>query len=350
MLGKRRKNSGSVLVYSMASLVVLTGFASLAIDWGRVEVARSELQQAADGAAFYGAAGLPLGITEVNTRAAAAVADNKSDGTTIDFRAANDVEFGVWDQATRTFVTLSGTARSSATAIRVTTTRLAARSAAMPLTFGNLIGKPAIDLSAKAIVARGRPASVNVDADSCPWLAGMPSGSSVAGTGGNTIASIAPAQSPPCVSNISIVGGAKLVFRQASGQTSYTGSGNYGPDGNTDWIVAQDAVNGINTTKAPLNAMVAIFLDDRVPSTYAMSVEGDFSSPASRDFSTLSPPLKQVFFVGDGLNSAGQLQTFVVLHGATRMFIGIMDEKGWWWDNVGVLSTTFMDDHVTLVR
>ena len=45
----------------------------------------------------------------------------------------------------------------------------------------------------------------------------------------------------------------------------------------------------------------------------------DFSTAASRDFSTLSPQLKQVFFIGDGLDSSGSLQTFVVPRGSNLL-------------------------------
>jgi Flp pilus assembly protein TadG len=337
------------MVYSALALGFLLGLASLSVDWGRVVTARAELQQAADSAARYAAAGLPLGITEVQTRAAASIAQNKCDGVALSYNSA-DVEFGVWNQATKSFVVLTGAARTSATAVRVTAARDATHGSALSLVFGKVIGRPTMNISASSIVARGKPATIAIDGDSCPWLAGASNGTKVAATDDNPTPSVAPAQSPTAVNGISLTPGHTIVFRQASGKTSYTDAADYGPDGNTDWIVEQQAVNGINKTKAPLNAMVAIFLDDRTPNTYAQGVAGDFSSPSSRDFSTLAPPLKQVFFVGDGLNSAGNLQQFVVPAGATRMYLGIMDEKGWWWDNTGTLSTTIMDDKLTTVR
>lgn len=30
--------------------------------------------------------------------------------------------------------------------------------------------------------------------------------------------------------------------------------------------------------------------------------------------------------------------------------VGIMDEKGWWWDNTGSIQTTFLNNKVTLVK
>jgi hypothetical protein len=212
------------------------------------------------------------------------------------------------------------------------------------------MGQRTIDLTSVSIATRGKIVSGSLAAAACPWLAGMPNGSQVAATGGNPTPAVAPTNSPSLVSGLTIAGGVHLCFREASGITSYAGSGQYGPDGETDWIVAQDPANGINTTRAPIQSLVGIFLDDRVPNTYTQAASLDFSTAASRDFSTLSPGLKQVFYIGDGMNSAGQLQEFVVPTGATRLYLGIMDEKGWWWDNTGTISTTIMDSKVQLVK
>ena len=55
----------------------------------------------------------------------------------------------------------------------------------------------------------------------------------------------------------------------------------------------------------------------------------DFRSTASRDFDTLQPGLKQLFFIGDGLNSKGQHQDFVAPKGTTRLFLATMDYYEW---------------------
>ena len=41
------RRRGTVLVYAMAGMVVMGGFAALAVDWGRVQVSKTELQAAA---------------------------------------------------------------------------------------------------------------------------------------------------------------------------------------------------------------------------------------------------------------------------------------------------------------
>jgi hypothetical protein len=86
--------------------------------------------------------------------------------------------------------------------------------------------------------------------------------------------------------------------------------------------------------------MMGIFLDNNAPNTTPMADPLDFSTDAERNFTTLSPGLKQVFYIGNGLTDAGNLQTFVAPPGATRLFIGTMDMEGWWWDNGGALTYT----------
>ena len=55
----------------------------------------------------------------------------------------------------------------------------------------------------------------------------------------------------------------------------------------------------------------------------------------------LSPALKQVFFIGDGLTGTGTgtTQTFVVPAGATRLFLGVSDGVGWF-NNSGAFNAT----------
>jgi hypothetical protein len=82
--------------------------------------------------------------------------------------------------------------------------------------------------------------------------------------------------------------------------------------------------------KAPINALVGVFLDDNQPNLTPTPAKNlDFSTSASRDFSTLKPDLKQIFFIGDGMNSNGQTQEFVVPQGATRLFLATWDFYEW---------------------
>lgn len=342
--------AGNVLVYSTVMLVALVGVISLAVDWGRVQLAKTELQAAADAAARYGVTGLSSGVNTVQSRVAAAAAQNKADGVAVEIENS-DIEFGVWDPLLKEFTVLTGSQRNGATAIRVTARRTAARGNAIPLIWGAVIGRRTIDVSAVSVVARGRSSVVTIDADSSPWLAGMPNGSKVVKYDENTQDSVAPYQSPKLVTTLTLEPGAKISFRQVSGTTSWSNSnGAFGPDGDTSWIVRQRPANGINATSAPIQCMVGVFLDDRAPNTYAQPAELDYSTASSRNQTTYSPQLKQVFFIGDGLTSNNTLQQFVVPAGATRLYLGMMDEKGWWWDNYGTVSTMVVDDTITTVK
>lgn len=342
---KFRRRHGISLVYAVLVMVALLGLCSFAVDYGRMRVARTQLQMAADAAAMYGITGIKTSIATAQSRAVSAAADNKSDGTSVAL-STNDIELGTWDPGTRTFTALAGNARLGATAMRVTTRT------DVPTVFAAALGRNSISIQTSAIATLGRAFNPQVNAVACPWLAGMPNGSSVAASGGNTQASVAPAQSPYAVSGLNITPGEHLTIRLSNGTTGWGdgSAGQFGPDGDTSWIVQQAAANGINTTQAPIGSLVGIFLDNRAPNTFAQGTAGNFSTAASRDFTVLNPPLKQVFFIGDGVNSSGVLQDFVVPTGATRLYLGIMDEKGWWWDNTGTLTTTMLNDTVTLVK
>jgi hypothetical protein len=178
----------------------------------------------------------------------------------------------------------------------------------------------------------------------------MPSGASVPASGTNPQASTG-AQFKPNEIRLSDFGtGEALRFRQTTGTTSMTGYEDLPLDGKTSWLVTQTQANGINKTTAPIGAVMGIFLDDNAPDTYGPSVPGDFTTAASRNVARNQPPLKQVFFIGDGLTDDGLLQEFVPPPGATRFYLGIMDEKGWWWDNTGTVKTNAFDKTIRIVK
>jgi hypothetical protein len=332
-------------------LAALAGISMLAVDVGMLQLAKTEAQTGADAIARYAASGFESGgATLARTRAAAAAGDVRVAGQAISFNATSDLEFGVWDANTRTFAALPAGQEASCTAMRATIRMTSARGKSIPMYMARAFGINQKDMTTSTTVTRGNTIAPQVTGLMCPWLAGMPVGSTVTAYDGNPT-SISGSQYQPQLINLSsFASGNPLRFRQSSGTTSMIGYSDITMDGDTGWMVEQQADNGINKTKAPIGALMGIFLDDRAPNTYSMATAGDFSSAASRDFTTLSPPLKQVFFIGDGLNSAGQLQDFVPPPGATRLYLGIMDEKGWWWDNTGSVLTNLMDAKITTVK
>src|SRR3954462_2635270 len=77
---RRRRGTRAAfsLVWGIVCMVALLAFTSLAVDLGRVQVAKTELRRAADAAARYAVTGIR--DNTVNAKAVAAAADNTVDG------------------------------------------------------------------------------------------------------------------------------------------------------------------------------------------------------------------------------------------------------------------------------
>ena len=143
------------LVWGVVIFTALMAFVSLAVDLGRVQLVRTELQQAADAAARYAAVGFAQGVQAAQDHAIAVARENRAGEWTVALDREQDVEFGAWDASSKTFSPLTGAARAGAGAIRVTARRVARRGTAVPLLFTRWIGVPTCDVTARAIVTRG---------------------------------------------------------------------------------------------------------------------------------------------------------------------------------------------------
>ena len=130
------------------------------------------------------------------------------------------------------------------------------------------------------------------------------------------------------------------------------------PDGNCPaWNSDYANANGISGIidyapgGARMNFLAAVFLDDALPADPTPD-RLDFSDPGTvghekgrgHDFPSLSPELRQTFFVGDGRIGRGQrpeqpLQEFRVPDSATRVYFGLVDF--YYSDNYGLLKVTF---------
>jgi len=194
--------------------------------------------------------------------------------------------------------------------------------------------------------ALGATVGVTVPGGANPYLAGMPNGSACCeSTGG--VPDTAPAQSPVQV-GIPLSPGTVLTF-SVNGSVSFSGgTPTDTPDGgvfntiNTFGLDGTPSSNGIAGMLAPQNALVGLFLDDSVPTSSGAPPRLDFSaSGLGMGFPTLSPGLKQPFFIGDGLTGqgTGAVQQFVVPAGATRFFLGVVDGVEWH-NNTGTLNVT----------
>lgn len=141
-----------------------------------------------------------------------------------------------------------------------------------------------------------------------------------------------PLASPDC-----LLAGSKFYFNV--GGTIDHGGASSNADGvqsDTEWH-AKGALFGKSNMRAPLNAMVGVFLEADSPDAKPAPATLDFATLASREQLELHPALRQVFFIGDGKTASGQYQKIVVPDGAARFFFATWDSFEWC-DNSGSLS------------
>ncbi|CAN5573227.1 hypothetical protein BH09PLA1_BH09PLA1_02930 [soil metagenome] len=332
-----KRARGVVIYYMTFAMIVLCGFCSFAVDLGRVQVTKAELRRAADSASRAAAAELP-NLNSAIAFAAQYANSNLADGTPIKLDPSADIEFGKWDARNATFTKLTGFAAQNANCVHVTLRRTAKRGTAVPLLFAKVIGQENCDVTAEsyAMLIPAIDVNQNVPGTANPFLAGMPQGSvaslnnphnspDFAGTTSN------PRQSPLAVS-IPLVEGDQLTFDSIDGIVRHDPNLAYfSPDGELSDIGrnTNGSENGISDVTAPINALVGLFLDDTQPNSSGAPSKLNFSSDASRNFDTLSPKMKQIFFIGDGKNSSGARQQFIVPKGATRLYLATWDFYEW---------------------
>jgi hypothetical protein len=165
--------------------------------------------------------------------------------------------------------------------------------------------------------------TANVPGIANPWLAGAPDGTIA---GGNY--DVAPNQSP--VEIVGISAGAVLTF-SVTGGAAHGPFVLQGPEGEEAAVMNRISgpENGIGDLIAPADALVGVFLADDVSTNSPLPVTLDFSTASARDFWTLTPALRQPFFIGDGKTSDGAVQQFIAPTGAKRLFLGTMDAYSW---------------------
>src|SRR5438874_7479711 len=91
---KQNNQYGVSIIWMMGSLMTLVLLASIAVDYGRVQLAKTELRRAADAAARAGASGLG-DITIAQNLAIQYAALNKVDGTDYALSTSN-IAMGNW--------------------------------------------------------------------------------------------------------------------------------------------------------------------------------------------------------------------------------------------------------------
>lgn len=124
----RRKNShsqrGAVAIMVALSLIVLLGFASLAIDMGRFRVVSGELQNASDSGSLAAAWELDAtdtGLTAAKSRGIEFAEKHSADNDPLTDVTDGDIELGRWNFADKQFTVGGDTEKINA--VRVTTYR-----------------------------------------------------------------------------------------------------------------------------------------------------------------------------------------------------------------------------------
>jgi hypothetical protein len=337
------------MAYCVASMVGLMAIVSLTVDYGRAQVAKSELQAAADSVARYAMGGVTNGTAV--SRALAAAADCKVDGRTLTMQSG-DVELGRW---------ISGAFVATTTnpdSVRVTARLASSRNNAVPLSFGAFLGRSTIDLRAvstaspRAMVVAGTTnTSVNVDGRSSVFYAGMSSGTNVWDPwGGDTVSDTSATR----VNGLGSLSN-RVITLSATGSVSWQwwAGGSYAPDANGfPGTAASQSYpsmwSGISPVTAPTCSLVAVFLTDADPRTLTTPAALDFSTTTAQNYTAISPQIGQTFFVGTGVNPDGSSRQIVVPPGATRMFLGTLDSVAWR-DNGGTIAVSLAAQDRTVV-
>ena len=108
-----------------------------------------------------------------------------------------------------------------------------------------------------------------------------------------------------------------------------------------------DSFGGISGYIGTRGALVGVFLDNNIPNGEAPATLDFSNSGLGIDFNMLAPELGQVFFIGNGVNSANLPQEFIAPTGATRLFLGVPDAfdfngaPGYYDDNDGSYTIRF---------
>lgn len=132
MLKLKIRPRGMALIYVLVAMVALIAMASLAVDFGKLQIAKSELTTAVDSAGLAAASGLRISPYEARLRAKTFAAKNKVDGKSLTL-LDSDIQMGKWDSSSRAFVVLTGANEANANAVRITGQLSAARNNAVGL-------------------------------------------------------------------------------------------------------------------------------------------------------------------------------------------------------------------------
>jgi len=362
-LGRRvsSRRRGVMIVLLIFLMVLFTAIASLAVDYGHIQLVKSEMQRTADSVAHgYMQYYISNSQAYANTHGPAlyASANNPIDGNS-GVSPSVTVTWGFWTPGTSTFSTSSGTYP----AVKVTITRTSTGGNAVPLFWGGMIGFRSADIHSTAIAAEmgGQTQSLNIPSTASLYLAGMPNGSSNVGGDNTSNAGAYQAGSIP------VTPGTWITFTSLGGTTTVSPGSlpNSGPGGNPSYPVYHGqswnnapnipaSENGVADAKMVESAMSGIFLDNNAPNTTAApSTVVDWSQTSVNNQPTYSNlQLKAPFMIGTGATTGASPVTkqFQVPAGATRLFLACWDGYEWYNNSGSLTGTATALHYVQLVQ
>jgi Flp pilus assembly protein TadG len=354
--GQRR---GVALVYTVILMTLFCAICTLAVDYGRVQLIKSEMQRTADATArayitYYMNSGKTYADSHIATIYAQAqnpVDSNSGTNPTV------TVTFGSWNSGTSTFSASTGTTP----AVKVTVTRTAANSNAVPITWGGMLGKSSIDVHASAVAALmgGQSTSTTLASTSDLYFSGMPNNTT--DSYGDNFANNAPTQ----ISSIPVTPGTYIKFTNTSGTSSVVpGSVPYsGPDGASGYVVEHGqnwdgteinpgSDNGIADATMPEDAVVGLFLTNNAPNL-SSAPSGNINwtqAPYANQATYTNLQVQAPFMIGNGQTTGGTVQQFLVPAGATRLFMGIWDGVDYNNNGGSITGTVAVQNYVAIVQ
>lgn len=358
----QRQAPGYVMGVMVVIMVALVGVASLAVDYGHVQLVKTQLHRAADATAHDYILLYNLdGKTYANANAPSAYSSTINPVYTGTGPPTYTVTWGYWNATTATFSTTAGT---GPVAVQVAASCTAANGNGVPLLFGSIVGQRTCNVNVTAVAAVSGSntvsTSVNVLATANPYFAGMPAGTT------NAYGDTTSANGAISVTGIPVSPGTYMTFTGFTGTTSVVpGTVPYvGPSGQVLGPAAaiehgQDydgtemspgPENGIGDAIMPDDALMGVFLGPNAPDTNPAPAEVDWTQPAQANQSIYSNiQLQQPFMIGNGLNGLTTKQ-FEVPPGATQLFIGVWD--GVQYNNNGgsLTGTITVQPSVTIVQ
>jgi hypothetical protein len=181
-------------------------------------------------------------------------------------------------------------------------------------------------------------ATVTVPGTANPYLAGMPPGTKAPD------GDIAPRESPVFAGRIP-TGAATVTFSVAGSVAHGPSWPTEPPEGSHEMAFHSSSKHGIGGLIAPFEALLGVFLGDQRPDRSRPPKRLTYTKKL-RETAEFSPLLKQVFFIGSGTTASGAMRRFLIPPGATRLYLGTMDEYGWY-NNIGEFTVQVMFENAS---